>query len=96
LNTPPATPPALDTVFLNRATVARLLGVSYDTLTRMSDRGEGPRFFKIGKRDFVTVDGFKEWIRERQQAARLEAEINADKPRGRGALPKDKFSHFAA
>ncbi len=62
----------------------------------MSDRGEGPPTFKIGKRDFVTVDGFKKWIRERQQAARLEAEKNADKTRGRGALPKDKFSHFAA
>jgi predicted DNA-binding transcriptional regulator AlpA len=58
-----------DHKLLSRAELARLLGVSLDTLDRMESRGEAPPRLRISPRRWgYPVGGIKRW-----QAAKVEA-----------------------
>ena len=51
---------------LSRAELARLLGVSVDTLDRMAARGEAPPRLRISPRRWgYPVNGYKQWYAAR-------------------------------
>ncbi len=54
------------------AETAEIIGVPQSTLELECRRGRGPKFFKVGRRLFTTIELIREW-----QAAKI-AEADAD------------------
>jgi predicted DNA-binding transcriptional regulator AlpA len=62
-----------DEVLLPASTVAGILGVSTDTLTRMAARGEGPPRIRVSRQWRYPLCGIREWKAVRANAQRLNA-----------------------
>jgi hypothetical protein len=53
---------------MTRDTLAELLGLSVDTLSRWDSIGEGPVGIRIGRQVFYRVASVNEWLRSREKA----------------------------
>ncbi|WP_222434967.1 hypothetical protein [Falsiphaeobacter marinintestinus] len=51
---------------------AAALGLPLSTLEQVHRRGEGPTFFRVGRRLFTTPDLVREWQTDQIQKARAE------------------------
>lgn len=58
--------------------VASQLRLSLRTLVRMADRGEFPKFVRLGSKNFVVVQELNAWF-ERQLAARSVSAIGGER-----------------
>lgn len=56
------------TQYLTRKEAARYLGVSRRSLDNWATRGEGPRFFKVGRAARYRVSDLERWIESRAVA----------------------------
>lgn len=55
--------------FLTLSEVATILRVPVNTLRWWRQRGEGPRFFKIGRRLVTTIGDLRWWIEQQKHGA---------------------------
>lgn len=62
-------PAGTDEDFLTLSEVAAILRVPVNTLRWWRQRGEGPRFFKIGRHLVTTIGDLRDWIEEQKQAS---------------------------
>jgi helix-turn-helix protein len=62
-------PDGPDDDFLTLSEVAAILRVPVNTLRWWRQRGQGPRFFKIGRRLVTTIGDLRRWIEEQKQTS---------------------------
>lgn len=61
-------PAGTDEDFLTLAEVAAILRVPVNTLRWWRQRGEGPRFFKIGRHLVTTIGDLRVWIEAQKRS----------------------------
>jgi hypothetical protein len=61
-------PAGTDEDFLTLAEVAAILRVPVNTLRWWRQRGEGPRFFKIGRHLVTTIGDLRVWIETQKRS----------------------------
>lgn len=62
-------PAGAEEEFLTLSEVATILRVPVNTLRWWRQRGEGPRFFKIGRRLVTTIGDLRSWIEQQKHGA---------------------------